>query len=176
MNIRLKSTPGLYVVGFMASGKSTVGRHLARRLGWNFFDLDEEIEAAEKRTIPEIFDTRGEAEFGRIESEMLAQHVHWIERGRPAVLALGGGTFISPGNRQLMEDHGMTIWLDCPFELVKRRVAQAPRRPLVRDLEKLAALYELRREIYRLADMRISADCDDAEAVVNAILHHPFLQ
>ena len=68
MILKLKRTPGIYVVGFMASGKSTVGRHLAHRLGWNFFDTDEEIEAAEKMTIAEIFTTRGEAEFRRIES------------------------------------------------------------------------------------------------------------
>src|SRR6202041_1849842 len=71
MNVRLKRTPGLYLVGFMGSGKSTVGRHLVQRLGWSFFDLDHEIEAAEKTTIAELFDTRGEPEFRRIESEML---------------------------------------------------------------------------------------------------------
>ena len=89
MNLRLKQTPGIYLLGFMASGKSTVGRHLAHRLGWSFFDLDDEIEAAEQTTIAQIFDTRGEAEFRRIESEMLAQHVRSIEHGRAAVVALG---------------------------------------------------------------------------------------
>ena len=84
MNLRLKQTPGIYLLGFMASGKSTVGRHLAHRLGWSFFDLDDEIEAAEKTTIAHIFDTRGEAEFRRIESEMLAQHIRSIEHGRAA--------------------------------------------------------------------------------------------
>src|SRR5262249_46847843 len=83
MNLRLKLTPGIYVVGFMGAGKSTVGRHLAHRLGWSFFDTDHEIEAAEKTTIAEIFSTRGEPEFRRIESEILRHHVQWIERGRP---------------------------------------------------------------------------------------------
>src|SRR5262252_4168636 len=66
MNARLKRTPGIYVAGFMGAGKSTVGRHLAHRLGWNFFDTDHEIEAAEHVTIPELFSTRGEPEFRRI--------------------------------------------------------------------------------------------------------------
>ena len=88
----------------MGSGKSTVGRHLARRLGWSFFDLDDEIEAAEKTTIAHIFDTRGEAEFRRIETAVIGQHVRSIERGRPAVLALGGGAFSQPGNRLLLAD------------------------------------------------------------------------
>src|SRR5215831_1052623 len=118
MNLRLKRTPGIYVVGFMGAGKSTVGRHLAHRLGWSFFDTDHEIEAAEQSTIPEIFSSRGEPEFRRIESAILEQHVRWIERGRPAVLALGGGAFTLPANRALLAENGVSIWLDCPFETV----------------------------------------------------------
>jgi shikimate kinase len=87
MNLKLKRTPGIYLVGFMGSGKSTIGRLLAHRLGWNFFDTDEEIEAAERTTIAEIFEGRGEPEFRRIETEILRQHVSWIERGRPSVVA-----------------------------------------------------------------------------------------
>jgi shikimate kinase len=176
MNIRLKRAPGLYVVGFMGSGKTTVGRHLARRLGWDFFDLDEEIERAEKTTIPLIFETRGEPEFRRIESEALALHVRSIERGHPAVVALGGGTFVSEANRKLLAEHGMTIWLDCPFEAVKRRVSQFTHRPLARDPEKFAALFEERRELYRLADIHVPAGGDDPEAAVDAICRHSLLQ
>src|SRR5271156_3117090 len=115
MNVRLKRTPGLYLVGFMGSGKTTIGRHLAHRLGWSFFDLDHEIEVAEKTTIAELFDTRGEPEFRRIEAAMLRQHVHWIEHGRPAVLALGGGAFVDASNRDLIMENGIAIWLDCSF-------------------------------------------------------------
>jgi len=174
MILKLKRTPGIYVVGFMASGKSTVGRHLAHRLGWNFFDVDSEIEAAEKVTIAELFAARGEAEFRRIENEILTQHVQWIERGRPAVLALGGGAFAEAENRSLVADNGISIWLDCPFELVERRVAQphAPVRPLARDPEKFAALYHSRRDAYRLADVRVEIASDDPEQTVNAILAH----
>jgi len=176
MNLRLKQTPGIYLLGFMASGKSTVGRHLARRLGWSFFDLDDEIEAAEKTTIAHIFDTRGEAEFRRIESEMLAQHVRAIERGRPAVLAMGGGAFIGEANRRLLDGNGVSVWLDCDFDRIARRVAQAAHRPLARDPEKLAALFHQRREIYRLADVHVPIDTDDPEQVATAVLAHPFFQ
>jgi shikimate kinase len=176
MNYRLKSTPGLYVVGFMGSGKTTVGRHLALRLGWNFFDIDEEIEAAEHTTIARIFESRGEPEFRRIETAVLTQHVHWIEHGRPAVLALGGGAFVGPANRQLIEDHGLSIWLDCPFEVVQKRVAAAHHRPLARDPQKFAALFAERREIYRLADIQIPFDSDDPNVAVDAIVHHPLLK
>jgi len=176
MNIRLKRTPGLYLVGFMGSGKTTIGRHLAHRLGWSFFDLDQEIEAAEKTTIARLFDTRGEPEFRRIESEMLRHHVHSIERGRPAVLALGGGAFVDAANRELILLNGIAIWLDCPFERVQQRVGDTSDRPLARDPQRFAALYESRREIYALADVRIAIESDDAEHSLAAILNHPMLK
>ena len=175
MNLKLKRTPGIYVVGFMASGKSTVGRLLAQRLGWNFFDTDEEIEAAEKATIAEIFDTRGEAEFRRIETGIIRQHVRWIERGRAAVLALGGGAFAAQANRDLLENNGVTVWLDCPFEVVRSRVALASHRPLARDPQQFAALYQARREAYRLADVRVPIESDDPASAVEAILSHPLI-
>ena len=176
MNLRLKQTPGIYLLGFMGSGKSTVGRHLARRLGWSFFDLDDEIEAAEQTTIARIFDTRGEAEFRRIESEILAQHVRSIERGRAAVVALGGGAFLDAANRELAANHGVTVWLDCDFDRIARRVAQADHRPLARDPAKLAALFDARRDTYRLADVHIPIETDEPEAVADAILAHPFFR
>jgi shikimate kinase len=176
MNLRLKQTPGLYVVGFMASGKSTIGRLLAHRLGWSFFDTDDEIEAAEKTSIAAIFDTRGEAEFRRVEARILGQHVRSIEHGRPAVLALGGGAFVDPANRDLLLSHGLAIWLDCPLETVKRRVAQASHRPLARDPAKFAALYAARQEAYTRADVRVAIESDDPAATVEAILAHPLLR
>lgn len=177
MNLKLKRTPGIYLVGFMASGKSTVGRHLAHRLGWNFFDMDAEIEAAERTTIAEIFEQRGEPEFRRIEHEILRQHVRWIERGRPAVLALGGGAFAEARNRDLLQDNGVTIWLDCPFETVKRRVAAHDVvRPLARDPEKFEALWNARRQFYELADARVPVNCDEVETMVEVVLASPVLK
>ena len=173
MNLKLKRTPGIYLVGFMASGKSTVGRHLARRLGWNFFDTDSEIEAAEKVTVAELFSSRGEPEFRRIETEVIRQHVRWIERGRPAVVALGGGAFVSPANRDLLENNGIAVWLDCPFEKVSQRVAAAGRgavRPLASDAGRFAELYQIRRDSYSLADVRVTIETDDPEKVVDLIL------
>jgi shikimate kinase len=176
MNLKLKRTPGLYLLGFMASGKSTIGRHMADRLGWSFFDTDHEIEAAEKTAIWQIFDTRGEAEFRRVESEILRRHVRSIERGRPAVIALGGGAFLAPQNRALLAANGVTIWLDCPFEMVQRRVAQSSHRPLARDPETFAALYASRLETYRLADIHVLIESDDPQHAVEAILSNPLLK
>jgi shikimate kinase len=176
MNLKLKRTPGIYLVGFMASGKSTIGRHLAHRLGWNFFDTDSEIEAAEKTSIAQLFSSRGEPEFRRIETEIIRQHVRWIERGRPAVVALGGGAFVSQVNRELLEENGIAVWLDCPFEKVSQRVAAAGHgtvRPLASDAGQFAALYQARRDIYALADVCVAIESDDPERVVDAILAHP---
>jgi shikimate kinase len=175
MNLKLKCTPGIYVVGFMASGKSTVGRLLAQRLGWSFVDTDEEIEAAEGTAIAEIFETRGEAEFRRIETAIIHRHVRRIGQGSPAVVALGGGAFAEPANRVLLQNNGITVWLDCPFELVERRVALASHRPLARDPRQFAALYHARREAYALAHVRVPIESDDPASVVETILTHPLI-
>src|SRR5579871_3689080 len=104
MILKLKRTPGIYLVGFMGSGKSTVGRLLADRIGWHFVDLDAEIEAARKMTILEIFESRGEAEFRLIEHQTMRERVRAIECGRPTVLALGGGAIVQPENFALVEN------------------------------------------------------------------------
>ncbi|HUP02338.1 MAG TPA: shikimate kinase [Bryobacteraceae bacterium] len=176
MNIKLKRTPGIYLVGFMGSGKSTVGRALAHRLGWSFFDIDHEIERAEGMTIAEIFDTRGEDEFRRIESRVVMQHVRSVECGHPAVVALGGGAFAAPGTRQLLRENGVTVWLDCAFDVVSRRVAQETTRPLARDPHAFRALYLARRDTYALADVRLALGDEDAQTVVDMLLADPLLQ
>lgn len=176
MILKLKRTPGIYLVGFMGSGKSTIGRLLADRIGWHFVDLDAEIEATEQMSILEIFETRGEAEFRRIEREKMRALVRAIESGRPTVLALGGGAIVQPENYALVENNGITIWLDCPFETVRRRVEPASHRPLARDPASFAQLYEARRESYARADYRIPIESDDPAVAVEAALRLPLFK
>ena len=176
MNLRLKRTPGVYLVGFMASGKTTIGRLLAERLGWPFSDLDQEIEAAERCSVADLVEARGEEEFRRIEVRTLAIHVRQIEAGRPLVLAVGGGAFIDPASRDAMLGNGVAVWLDCPFEIVERRVGWPSTRPLARDPERFAALYRERQPAYSLADVRIAIHSDDPAAAVDAILAHPIFK
>jgi shikimate kinase len=173
VNLRLKRTPGIYLVGFMGSGKTTVGRLLADRLGWEFVDLDAEIEAAHGMSIAEIFDGRGEAHFRGIEEEALRRHVRQVECGRPAVIALGGGAFVQQGTFETCENNGVTIWLDVPFDIARRRVLENADRPLARDPERFAALYESRRPAYARADYRIAAESDDPQHAVDAIMSLP---
>jgi len=170
MLLKLKRTPGIYLVGFMGCGKSTIGRALADHIGWTFVDLDEEIERAQSLPISDIFERQGEAAFRSLESAQLREHVKQVDRGRPFVIALGGGAFLSEDNVKIMTRSGVTIWLDCPFEMVERRVAGLNHRPLARDPQKFRELYESRRESYMRAEYRIAVASDDAEVAVHGIM------
>ena len=175
-NLSAKQTPGIYLVGFMGSGKSTIGRKLASKIGWRFADLDDDIEAHAAKTIPEVFDQDGEAEFRRIESAMLTARIAEVKAGQPLVLALGGGAFAQPQNRLALKDAGLTIWLDVPFALVEQRVVGFSHRPLARDPEKFRALFDQRREAYAEAQAHIAVNSDDAKSAINAILQLEFFQ
>ncbi len=170
MILKLKRSPGIYLVGFMGCGKSTVGAQLADEIGWRFLDLDQRIEQEQQRTIASIFDEDGEEAFRKIESETLQQVIRETYRGRATVAALGGGAFAWPGNREKLEDSGVTIWLDVPFERVAQRVARQEHRPLARDPEKFKALFEARKPLYAKADYTIPFDTDHAQDAVQAIL------
>ena len=170
MLLKLKRTPGIFLVGFMGCGKSTVGEALAEEIGWTFLDLDSEIERTEGTSIAEIFETRGEAEFRRVEGAALARCVRSVQLGRPQVVSLGGGAFLSQENFNLVTHNGVTIWLDCPYDMIEKRVAAASHRPLARDPERLRELFDARRKGYARAEYRIDAASDDASAAVTQIL------
>jgi len=175
--LKLNQTPGLYLIGFMGSGKTTIGRLLADRLGWNFADIDEDIEASHQRSISDIFDALGEEAFRRMESEALQARVRTVARGIPLVMALGGGAVAQPGNIELIENHGVTIWLSCPFEMVARRVIHDnPNRPLARDMKKFEELFYARRPAYERANFQIEIESDDPETAVEAILKLPLFR
>jgi shikimate kinase len=176
MILKLKRTPGIYLVGFMGSGKSIVGRALADELGWHFLDLDAEIERRESTTISRIFETHGEAVFRRLESDALHTVVRSIQSGRPHVVSLGGGAFLSEENFDLVSNHGVSVWLDSPLQTIERRIAHEDHRPLARDREQLRALFEARRPGYSRADYRIEIASDAAADAVAEILRLPLFK
>lgn len=173
MILKLKRTPGIYMVGFMGSGKTTVGRSLARHLGWRYADLDEDIESKAQKTIPEIFDEMGEQLFRQLENEMLQRRVHDVARGVPWVLSLGGGCFAQEQNFDLIQNHGVSIWLDAPLEMIKARIAGSSHRPLARDPAKFEELFNSRRSCYEKAHYRIPVSSEGSSGALKAILELP---
>lgn len=158
------------LLGFMGAGKTTVGQRLARRLGWTFVDLDEEIERRQGRTIARIFDQHGEPYFRRVEHEVLEDILREAE-GRATVVALGGGTYAQPENfDRLRRNGGVAIWLDCSLEELRRRCRGLTHRPLFRDPAGFRRLYDLRRPYYEKADLRVEASGRDPDRVVEEIL------
>jgi shikimate kinase len=173
MILKLKRTPGIWLVGFMGSGKTTVGRGVAKSLGWRFADLDEDIESREQQSIPEIFEKHGEEEFRRIENEVLKKRVQDVARGVPWVIAVGGGCYTRADNVELIHNHGVAIWLDAPLEMVRARVAHATHRPLARDPEQFEQLFQARRDAYARAEHRIEVGSGGSQAAVEEILKLP---
>jgi shikimate kinase len=144
----------VFLVGFMASGKSTVGPELARRLSWDFVDLDTQIESREQKTVSEIFRERGEAGFRLAETtalrDLLTGTLH-----RDCVIALGGGAFVQETNRELLRDWP-SIFLEAPTsELWQRSLSDGIERPLRGDPDQFAKLYAQRLPFYRQATVTI---------------------
>jgi len=155
----------IYLVGFMASGKTTTARALAARLGWGADDLDELVESRERRTIAEIFARQGEPYFRQVEREILRV----LQPIRHVVVATGGGTFADPDSRALIRLDGFTVWIDVPLVELIPRIPLDGRRPLAASRADLERLYAQRLEAYRLADVRVPAAGLPADAVVEGI-------
>jgi shikimate kinase len=164
-------TDKIYLVGFMASGKTTVARALAARLGWQSEDVDDLIEKRERLTVAEIFARHGEPYFRAVEREIL----RLLQPMRDLVVATGGGTFADPDNRMAINLDGVSIWIDLPLAELIPRIPMDGRRPLAADRTQLERLYAARVEAYRSAVLRIGASHLSTSKVVDAILeaiHH----
>jgi shikimate kinase len=151
----------LYLVGFMAAGKTTVARLLGARLGWRAEDVDELIEARERMTVAEIFSRHGEPYFRAAERDIL----RLLLPLRHTVVATGGGTFMDPENRQAINLDGMSVWLDVPIDTVVARLPADGRRPLSADRAQMERLFALRQAAYLQAHLRIEATVPPEEIV-----------
>jgi shikimate kinase len=143
----------IYLVGFMAAGKTTVARALAGRLGWRAEDVDELIEARERRTIADIFARHGEPYFRAAERDILKLLLPL----RHVIVATGGGTFADVENRAAINRDGLSVWLDVPFDEVLARVPADGRRPLASDRAQMERLFAMRRLAYAHAHVRVEA-------------------
>ena len=153
----MKETGNVFLIGPMGAGKTTVGRLLARDLGLMFLDSDHEIESAANASISWIFDMEGEAGFRRRESRMVAR----LTERREILLATGGGAVLDPGNRNLLTERGIVVYLHVPLDAQLSRKLKDDNRPLLRtgDREqRIRELHEARHPIYReLADIQVEA-------------------
>ena len=160
------TTDKIYLVGFMAAGKSTVAQALARRLGWRAEDIDELIEARERRTVAEIFQKQGEPYFRAVEREIL----RLVLPLRHVVVATGGGTFMDPENRAAINMDGISVWLDVPLEDLVARLPLDGRRPLAADRAALDRLFSIRTAGYSLATLRVDAAAARPEEIAERII------
>jgi shikimate kinase len=159
-------TDKIYLVGFMGAGKTTLAQGLARRLGWRAEDVDQLIEARERRSVADIFAREGEPYFRAVERQVI-----WsLLPERHAVIATGGGTFVDPENRAAINADGLSVWLDVPFEVLLNRIPADGRRPLANDRVQMALLYESRRLAYQQAQIRLDASHSRAEELTEELI------
>jgi shikimate kinase len=150
----------------MAAGKTTVARALADRLGWRSEDIDELIEARERRTVAEIFARSGEPYFRALERDILKLLLPL----RHVVVATGGGTFMDPDNRAAINIDGVSVWLDVPLEELVARLPADGRRPLAADRAQMERLFAVRQVAYATAQFRIDARDARPETVAERII------
>jgi shikimate kinase len=145
----------IFLVGFMGSGKTAVGEALARLLGVEFVDTDRLVEQREGRSIERIFGESGEEHFRAVEWEVLRS----LDGLGHAVVATGGGMFLSAVQRRWMRRRGITVWLDLSLDEARRRVGRGAERPLWRTDDPVGqrALFERRRAAYALCQLRVPA-------------------
>ncbi len=166
---RAESTRRVFLIGFMGAGKTSVGQSLARRLGWNFCDLDRVIEAREQKSVAEIFAALGEPGFRAVESAALAA----LLRGprNDLVVALGGGTFAQAANREALFQAGaITVLLEAPLHELRLRCANdSTVRPLAMQEARFAELFEQRQPAYSLAKQRVETSGKTVEEVAEEV-------
>ena len=156
----------VYLVGFMAAGKTTVARALAKRLDWQATDIDELIEQRERLTVSEIFARHGEGYFRALERQILIEQT----APRHVVVATGGGTFADASNRAAINRDGVSVWLDVPLDRLVDRVPADGRRPLAADRAGFERLYYQRRAAYEQAHHRLDAGRASVDALVEQLV------
>jgi shikimate kinase len=157
------------LVGLMGVGKSTIGRKLAARLGWGFYDADEEIEKAAGLSVSDIFATLGEAAFRDGERRVIKR----LMTAEPAVIATGGGAFVDPETRELILNQGLAIWLNADIDVLLERTGRRDTRPLLKQGDPRTILSELahkRAPFYQMAPIHAQSGRTNPDQTVSVVL------
>jgi shikimate kinase len=157
------------LVGLMGVGKSTVGRRLARRLGVPFVDSDSAIEDASGLPAAEVFERYGERDFRDGERRLVARLIE----GEVRVIATGGGAYVDPRTRELLNERAITVWLDAPVDILAERTSRRDTRVQLRTGDPKAVLERLseeRRPSYKEAHIHVKSGDGAHRDVVDAII------
>ena len=157
------------LVGLMGVGKSTVGRRLAKRLGLSFVDSDDAIEDAAGQSAAEVYERFGEADFRDGERRLVARLIE----GEVRVIATGGGAFVDPRTRKLLNERAITVWLDAPVDILADRTGRRDTRPLLRNSDRkgtLEKLAEQRGPAYAEAHIHVKSGDGAHRDVVDTIV------
>jgi shikimate kinase len=160
----------IVLVGLMGVGKSTVGRRLARRLGLPFVDSDAAIEDAAGLSPAEVFERYGEQDFRDGERRLVAR---LVDEGKVKVIATGGGAYVDPRTRELLNERAITVWLDAPVDILAERTSRRDTRAQLRNGDRKATLEKLsneRRQAFEQAHIHVKRGTAAHKDVVDEIL------
>ena len=159
----------LSLTGMMGVGKSTIGKNLAKRLEYNFIDIDKLIETREKTSINLIFKNKGENYFRKIENDITIQQL----KKKKSVISLGGGAFLNKSIRNSVKKNSTSFWLDVDIGELIKRLKKTKKRPLLYGKninDTIKKLYSERKKIYNEADYRIKSSFLKSDKIVDEIL------
>ena len=163
----------IFLVGFMAAGKTTVGKKIAKKLAIPFFDSDKEIESKFNMSIDNIFEKYGESQFRKIEEKLILEYVN-SSKYNNFIMSLGGGAFINENIRVAINKNGLSIWLNTDIEIIISRIKNTKNiRPLLKKfdtVDKLENLMTKRNIYYSKADIKINTIKTSKEKMTNFIL------
>ncbi len=160
----------IVLIGMMGSGKTSVGKELAKKLNLAFVDIDQEIEKKYQMNIPKIFQTRGEGFFRKAEENMSCKLIN----GKPCVVSIGGGGFLNKKIRGKIKIHAISIWINTELDKIYKRLnVSKNKRPLLnyKNLKKsIKEIYDKRKPIYKKADYTIQIKSDNKKMIVENII------
>ena len=160
------------LVGHMGSGKTSIGKHLSKKINYKFFDTDQEIENESKMTIAEFFSKKGEKDFRKFE-EKITKKI--LKENKGSVIALGGGSFENERTRSLVLKHNFSIWLKCNLNTLSYRCNKLNTRPLLKDKNirnEIRKLDKIRKKNYMKSNLKVEVSKKTKSAITREIINN----